>query len=68
VISPEPQPQPPSTRPVPSQAEEASSVVAETRELTTRAPPASPTVVEEGEAATVATVTQAARKHRPRLS
>jgi hypothetical protein len=53
---------------VPSQAEEASSVVAETRELTTRAPPASPTIVEEGEAATVATVTQAARKRRPRLS
>jgi hypothetical protein len=60
IISPEPQPQPPSTRLVPSQAEEASSVVAETRAPTTPPPPAPATAVEEGEAATEATVTQAA--------
>jgi hypothetical protein len=60
VISPESQPQPPSTRPVPSQAEEAPSVVVETRVPTTPPPPAPTTAVEEGEAATEATVAQAA--------
>jgi hypothetical protein len=44
---------------VPLQAEEAPSVVAETRVPTTPPPPAPATVVEEGEAATEATVTQA---------
>jgi hypothetical protein len=60
VISPEPQPQPLSTRPVSSQAEEAPLVVAETRVPTTPPPPAPATAVKEGEAATEATVTQAA--------
>jgi hypothetical protein len=60
VISPEPQPQPPSTGPVPPQAEEEPSVVAETRALGMPPPPAPATAVEEGEAVTKATVTQAA--------
>jgi hypothetical protein len=45
---------------VPFQAEEAPSVVAETRAPTTPPPPVPATAVEEGEAATDATVTQAA--------
>jgi hypothetical protein len=60
IISLEPQPQPSSTRPVPLQAEEAPSVVAEMRVPNTPPPPAPATTVEEGEAATEATVTQAA--------
>jgi hypothetical protein len=60
VISPGPQPQPPSTRPVLSQTEEVPSVVAETRALTTPPPPAPTAAVEEGEAPTEVTVTQAA--------
>jgi hypothetical protein len=60
MISLEPQPQPPSTRAVPLQAEEAPSMVAETRTPTTSPPPAPAAAVEEGEAATEATVTQAA--------
>jgi hypothetical protein len=62
VISLEPQPQPPSTGPVPSQAEEAPSVVAETRAPTTPPPPVPATTVEEGEAVTEATATQAPRE------
>jgi hypothetical protein len=60
VISPESQPQPPSTRPMPSQAEEAPSVVAETRVPTMPPPPAPAAAVEEGEVATEATIAQAA--------
>jgi hypothetical protein len=60
VISPEPQPQPPSTRLVPLQTEEASSVVAEMRMPTTPPPSAPVATVEEGEAATEVTITQAA--------
>jgi hypothetical protein len=60
VISPEPQPQPPSTRPVPLRAEEAPSVVFEMRVPTTPPPPVPAAAVEEGEASTGATVTQAA--------
>jgi hypothetical protein len=57
VISPKPQPQPPSTRPVPLQAEEAPSVVSEMRAPTTPPPPVPAAAVEEGEAATGATAT-----------
>jgi hypothetical protein len=60
VISLEPQAQPPSTRSVLSQAEEAPSVVTEMRVPTTPPPPAPATAVGEGEAATEATVTQEA--------
>jgi hypothetical protein len=60
VISPEPQPQPPSTRSVPLRAEEAPPVVAEMRTPTTPPPPAPAAAVKEGEAATEATVTRAA--------
>jgi hypothetical protein len=60
VISFEPQPHPPSTRLVPFQAEEAPSVVVETRAPTTPLPTAPATTVKEGEAATEETVTQVA--------
>jgi hypothetical protein len=60
VISPEPQPQPPSTRSVLLRAEEVPSVVIEMRMPTTPPPPAPAAAVEEGEAATKATVTRAA--------
>jgi hypothetical protein len=60
VISPEPQPHPPSTRPVPLQAEEAPSVVSETRAPTTPPPVVPAAAVEEGEAATGAILTPAA--------
>jgi hypothetical protein len=60
VISPEPQPQPPSTRPVASQAEEALLVVAKMRVPTTPPPPAPATAIEEGDVAMEATVTQVA--------
>jgi hypothetical protein len=60
VISPEPQPQPSSTRPVSLWAEEAPSTVAEMRTPTTPPPPAPAAAVEEGEAATEATTTQVA--------
>jgi hypothetical protein len=56
VISLEPQPQPPSTGPVSSQAEEAPSVAAETRVPTMPPPPAPTTSVTE------ATATQAPRE------
>jgi hypothetical protein len=45
---------------VPLQAEEVALVIAETRTSTTLPPPAPATTVEEGEAATEATITQAA--------
>jgi hypothetical protein len=60
VISPEPQPQPPSTRSVPLWAEGAPSVVAEMRTPTTPPPPAPTATVGEGEVATEATVIRAA--------
>jgi hypothetical protein len=65
MISLEPQPQPPSTSSVPSQAEKAPSVVAEMRTPTTQPPPALTTAVEEGEAATEITVIWAALEAPP---
>jgi hypothetical protein len=59
VISSEPQHQPPSTKLASSWAEEAPSVVAETRALTTPPAPVPTAAVDEGEAAMEATVTQA---------
>jgi hypothetical protein len=59
VISPEPQPRLPSTGLVPPQAEEEPSVAAKTRVPATPTPLATATAVEEGEAVTEATVTQA---------
>jgi hypothetical protein len=59
VISPEPQPRLPSTGLVPPQAEEEPSVAAKTRAPATPTPLATATAVEEGEAVTEATVTQA---------
>jgi hypothetical protein len=60
VISPEPQPQPPSSVPASPQAEEELLVAAEMRALTTPSSPASATAVEDGEVVTEASVTQAA--------
>jgi hypothetical protein len=60
VVSFEPRPQPPSAESAPPRAEEEPSVVAETRAPIVPPPPVPATAVEEGEAATEATVAQVA--------